>query len=347
MKIIIIFCTFLTLNGFSQITIDQNDMQASGDTIYYGVSNAQGFDPAQTGTDYIWDFSNLSALTHRSDTILTVFQTPAVYNVVFNPIIANQAYINQTPPTFGNGLTVTEYYDFYKKSSSYYRKAGFGAMINSVPTPVKYDNPEIFYSFPLNYNYQDSSVSNFGLTVPSFGYFGQTINHKYIVDGWGTLTIPYGTFQALRVKTTINITDTIYYDALMYGIKINRPTNYEYYWIAKSLQGHALKITQAGIGYSAEFLDSLSYTTNVQTIGNNIDFKIFPNPANNEITIQTNFNNFPTNISIKDNLGRVVFEKELNNNVSNIDVSNIKSGYYFVEIKNKQSKIVRNISIVH
>lgn len=337
----------ISIGLFSQITVDQNDMQVSGDIVYYGVSNVQGFDPAKTGTSYIWDFSTLLALTHRSDTILTVFQTPSVYNVVFNPLIANQAYINQTPPSFGGGITITDYYDFYKKSSTYYRKAGFGAMINSVPTPVKYDNPEIFYTFPLNYNNQDSSVSSFGITIPGFGYFGQTINHKYLVDGWGTLSIHYGTFPVLRIKATINITDTIYYDAYSFGTTINRPTSYEYYWIAKNLQGHALKITQQGMGYSAEFLDSLTYSNNVQFIENDFDVKIFPNPANSEITIQNNFKNFPVNISIKDNLGRVVFENEINTNVSKIDASDIKPGYYFVEIKNKQSKMVRNISIVH
>jgi len=344
-----IFCLVLLLSGFkinAQIAVDQNDMPSSGDTIYYGISAVPLFDPAQTDTNYIWDFSNLVVITHRSDTFLTVFQTPAVYNIVFNPLVANLAYINQNPPTFGVGITITEYYDFLKKSSSYYHKAGFGAMINGVPTPVKYDNPEIYYSFPLNYNNQDSSVSSFGMTIPGYGYFGQTIKHQYIVDGWGTLIIHYGTFQVLRVKATINITDTVYLDTIGYGYTINRPTSYEYYWIAKNLQGQALKISQTGISYSAEFLDSLAYS-NVSSNYFNEDIKVFPNPANTEITVHNISEKFPVMVTITDNFGKCVFKKEINQNFVNIDVSEIPSGFYLLKINSAQNSKVKKLVLIH
>jgi len=338
--ITIIIFTILFANAYSQITVDQNDMQATGDTIFYGVSNVQGFDPLLTGTNYNWDFTNLNTISNRADTILSVFQTPVAYNVVFNPLIANQAYINQTPPSFGNGITVTDYYDFYKKSSTYYRKAGFGAVINGVPTPVKYDNPEIYYTFPLNYLNSDSSTSSFGMSIPSYGYFGQTINHKFLVDGWGTLAIRYGTFQVLRVKATIDISDTIYYDNLMYGIRFNRPTSYEYYWIAKNLQGHALKISQAGMGYSAEYLDSLSYF-GVSEQKLNDDFLIYPNPVIDVITIYNN--NFTSNTQIKifDNFGRVVYSNKLNNKLNQINLLALKQGIYHINIVNNNTLFVK------
>lgn len=342
-KLLTLPLLFYSFIVYTQITVDQNDMPSSGDTIYYGVSGIPGFDPNQTGTAQTWDFSFLIPVTHRSDTILTVFQTPAVYNVVFNPLIANQAYINQTPPSFGGGITISEYYDFFKKSSTYYRKAGFGAMINSVPTPVKYDNPEIHYTFPLNYGTTDSSASSFGITIPGYGYFGQTINHKFFADGWGTLIIPYGTFNTLRVKATINITDTIFSEALQMGTTITRPTSYEYYWIAKNLDGHAIKVTQNGMAYSAEYLDSLSYTG--VNNNNNIAINIFPVPASDYLYVTNNNFDF-TEITVFDITGKTVISQQSNLKFVKIPVNSLKEGVYVLKAETSTGALYRRFSII-
>lgn len=345
MKRLLLFFGIIPQILFSQITVDQNDMPASGDTIYYGISNVPGFNPSETGISYFWDFSALSALSHRSDTFLTVYQTPAVYNVIFNPLVANLACINQTPPALGSGLTITDYYDFFKKNSSYYQKVGFGAKINNIPTPVKYDNPEIYYSFPLNYGNSDSSVSSFNLSVPGFGYFGQTINRKYIVDGWGTLTVPFGTFNVLRVKTTINVTDTLYLDTLMFGYTINRPTSNEYYWIANSLQGHVLKISQNGMVYSAEFLDSLN--TSVKTHDVTSSVEIFPCPATSVVSIITPFSGQRTDITVYDIFGKQFKHNTVYNSSYQLGVSELPSGIYFVEIRSESENVTKKLSVIH
>ncbi|NMC99893.1 MAG: hypothetical protein GYA62_09245 [Bacteroidales bacterium] len=161
-KLFFIFSFCISIRAFAQITITQYDLPTVNDTIFYKTGNINNFDPNLTGANTTWDFSQLSLNNQRSDTIIPVTSTPIVYNVVFNFTIANLAFINQSPPQMGGGLTVSDYYDFYKKSSTYYRKAGFGATINGVQTPVKYDNPELFFKLPLTFGTSDSSISSYG-----------------------------------------------------------------------------------------------------------------------------------------------------------------------------------------
>ncbi len=66
-------------------------------------------------------------------------------------------------------------------------------------------------------------------------------------------------------------------------------------------------------------------------------FRVFPNPASNIITIESeNFKG--SSIMLCDITGRIVFEKKeaFNKKTNTIDVSRFKRGVYFLEMKNKQ-----------
>ena len=332
-----------TQNIVAQITVGQNDMPSAGDTIYYGTSNVSNFDPLLTGPSYTWDYSNFNALTHRADTFLTIAQTPIVYNVVFNLLIANLACINQSPPSLGVGITVSDYYDFLKKSSSGYKKIGFGASINGINTPVKYDSPELYYTFPLHYNDVDSSTSSYGMTIPTYGYYGQTIKRKYLVDGWGTLIIPYGTFPVLRVKVTLNVSDTIFFENFQFGQNITRPVSYEYYWIANNLNGHALKISKNGMLNTAEYLDSLTYT-NVNISHLEPEVKMYPSPATDKVFFDLDGTEY--NISINNLMGEMVFHAKTSDKLFAIKTEQFPVGLYIVEVQNKLHRYTMKLVVI-
>jgi|YNPMSStandDraft_2_1061718.scaffolds.fasta_scaffold03346_4 hypothetical protein len=332
-----IVCTFSI--AFGQISVTQNHLPTVNDTIHYKTGTFINFDPNANGTNYTWDFSQVNVSNVRADTIISVTQTPIVYNIVFNILIANQAYINQTPPSLGVGLTVSEYYDFFKKATNYYRKAGFGATINGVQTPVKYDQPELFFKLPLTYGTSDSSISKYGLPIPGYGYYGQTIVRKHIADGWGTLITPFGTYSAIRVKQTINITDTIFIDSLNFGYNIVRPTSYEYYWLTNSnIRAFAAKVYRNGMFYHADFyFDPL---TSISSNYNNIDINVFPNPVSNWLIIENPFN--IAEIQLNNLLGQCVLSEYINLGQHNINVENIPEGCYILKLKtNNHSKILK------
>src|SRR5690606_5635164 len=81
------------------------------------------------------------------------------------------------------------------------------------------------------------------------------------------------------------------------------------------------------------------------TIGINeeekFDIIIYPNPANNYLTIDGNqIQNL--SISLYDITGRILFTNTFDNKII-IDISKFTSGIYFVEVGKKDSKLVQKI----
>lgn len=72
--------------------------------------------------------------------------------------------------------------------------------------------------------------------------------------------------------------------------------------------------------------------------------KIFPNPTKDNFTISAQFNLI--NVEIFNVLGQKVFQKELNNEVEDINISELSSGNYFVKIKNAATLEVSTIRII-
>jgi len=339
--LILLILLFFFIHGNTQITITQSDLPTVNDTIYYKLGVINNFDPNITGVNATWDFSQISLNNQRADTIIPVTSTPVVYNVVFNFTVANLAFINQAPPSMGVGITVSDYYDFYKKSSTYYRKAGFGATINGVQTPVRYDNPELYYKLPLTYGTTDSSVSSYGLTIPSYGYYGQTIDRKHIADGWGTLITPFGTYNAIRVKETVNITDTIFSESMNFGYTIHRPVSYEYYWLANGMKGHVAKITKNGPSNVIEVRYEPQLAVSSLTIA---DIQVFPNPAAHELFI----NNMPEgikNIVLINTLGQVISCNQIKESTLTLNIGSLPNGLYLVEIKTSKGCFKKTIVV--
>jgi uncharacterized repeat protein (TIGR01451 family) len=84
-----------------------------------------------------------------------------------------------------------------------------------------------------------------------------------------------------------------------------------------------------------------SHTVNQHSIILNTDkqvdyekntIKIYPNPTAGILQIEQKDNN-ALNIKIYDNLGRLVLQKQSNSSISNLDISNLTDGIYFIAIK--------------
>ncbi len=68
--------------------------------------------------------------------------------------------------------------------------------------------------------------------------------------------------------------------------------------------------------------------------------KVFPNPAQNELSVSGIEE--PSTISVHDINGKLFFQRNVNSEITTIDVSNIPVGLYFLEIDNKlQKQIVK------
>jgi hypothetical protein len=75
---------------------------------------------------------------------------------------------------------------------------------------------------------------------------------------------------------------------------------------------------------------------------NDVDIKIFPNPATNEIIVIGDLAN-STKLILTDNIGRIVstINIDKNNNTHKIDIKNLSKGIYFISIDN--NKIIKKV----
>ncbi len=346
---------------FAQITVATTDLPTSASKIRLSTATTVGsINYAATGANYNWDFSTLVATSQTIDTFVAVTATSIYYYPSFITS-ANQA---EKQPNVNLGImTLSNEYNFYKNATASYAMIGYGAQFSVIPVPIplKYDNPDVMYKFPLNYNNTDSSVSKGSVSLPTLGYFGEKKNRKNLVDGWGTLTTPYGTFQVLRVKSVINVTDSLHLDTIMtFPINITRAIT-EYKWIAKNIGYPLLTITEtstAGLPATKTYVyvDSLRQFAGIEPIKDisKTELKLYPNPAKDQITIEYNLNTTAeVDISVYDLTGKKVktlLKKEQNRGSYELPVNLLSDGFnkgiYFIKLNVDNNTIVKKLVVM-
>jgi len=284
------FFILITFRGHAQITIDQSDMPGSGDTIRKSSAlNINQYDFEQTGEGFTWDFSELQPISQTVDTFVNAIETPIFYWPFFLTISNLASPVRDSP---FEQLPLNDMFNFFKNSSADFRDVGFAATIFGIPLPFKFDNPDILYDFPLNYTNTDSSHSGFQFSIPDIGYIMVDRNRTNTVDGWGTLVTPYGTFEALRLRSDVREYDSLFLDSLNLGIPINLAYT-EYKWLAKGQKIPLLKVTENMLGPVIEYIDTIRDITigidEEPSSGRQV-FNIYPNPANKWINIELNSN---------------------------------------------------------
>jgi hypothetical protein len=114
-------------------------------------------------------------------------------------------------------------------------------------------------------------------------------------------------------------------------------------WSGPGVTGSSLSPTAAGVGLHAaiysysdangcEGIASINVQVNAcvgfveNTLGNCVS--VYPNPALNEINIQSKFNSINSNYFIYDQFGRVVLNGKILNTVTRVDLEKLSSGLY-------------------
>lgn len=283
--VIILFLVGLTSKA--QVTIVNTDLQNANDT--FRVSNGNLFpavDFTTTGPNSLWDFSTLNYSTQDVDSFLPL-PTSITYLLTFG-FGTNSANIVQKSNTFagipGGTLPISNIINLYKKSSTVYKQVGNGATLTGLDIPMAFTNHDIIYHLPLHYNDQDSSNSDGSISIPNTAYFGFNRTRVNHVDGWGTLITPYGTFNALRMRSVVNEFDTLFADTLGFGFGFPQPEVVEYKWLVPGKGIPVLQINTTST-FGVETVSSIRYRDSIRYAGINemvnlSSFNIAPNPAN-------------------------------------------------------------------
>ncbi len=354
------FVSVFLINSLSaQITITSADMPIVNDTIRLSVTNnIQGQNPALTGVNYVWDYSMLTASSQKIDTFFSVTSTPVAYQFFFNNSIlysshkasfATRGQDFVMPPIVPIPLSITEVFNFSKNSTSKFENVGFGSKISGIPSSTRNMPIDIEYVFPLNYNDSNFSSSKFLVSIPTLASYGQSMDRSSVVDGWGSLTTPLGTFNVLRVKSVLAKVDTFYLDTLGFGTNFSRPEEIEYKWLANGKGLPVLKIvTTAGIVTSIQYQDVV--IVGIEEHKNIGDVIVYPNPTNGLVNVMfSTTKSSKLNYTVKDVSGKIILTNTINTQVGNNNLSidftkqNISKGVYFIELSTEKDVITQKI----
>jgi hypothetical protein len=346
MKLLTCLLFIIPIIGFNQITISKNDFPSSGDEYIYSNANTNGIDVSLTGVNVSWDYSQLISVSYDSLTYVTVGSTPFAYqlyfNIPFSPYKADYAIKGNEVNAF-NQVTITDVFDFHKKNNSSIEMVGFGANINGVPASIKYDTIDQLYPLPMTFGTTDSTSAYYLLDIPTLGAYGQHIQRKVEVDGWGEIITPYQTYnQCLRVKTTLYQRDTLKAEQPfpLPGVAFNRPVQTRYEWFASGIGAPVFSVTKQGNTTSnAKYMDV--NTTSIGEATNHFEFTVFPNPVKEVLELSIPFEN--AKIIITDLSGKVVYSGAFK---QQLNLTDLKSGNYIITIVNGEktaSKVIQKL----
>ena len=211
------------------------------------------------------------------------------------------------------------------------------ASISGTEVPFKMDTIETRYKFPLNYGdvYNSRGYLNLDMNPIYNGIWRQYRQRSSIVDGWGSITTPYGTFDALRIDHFITEIDSLMIEVgIPIWVELPIPDSHQYEWIAAGEKEPILRITTSDV-LGNQTVTAIEYrdinSTGIDELRNEIS--IFPNPSSELIHI-TNIQ-FNSEYSIFSVDGKLVQVGEITILNNGIDVSALADGMYSFVLKSE------------
>jgi hypothetical protein len=352
-----------TLQLIAQITITRNDMPNPLDTVYMGITNnLHGVDATLAGANYNWDFAALTSTNTRLDTFVAVSSAPFAYQLYFNNQITKNSSdvaqkIDDLPLPALSPIQITKVYGFYKNPNKpaipiinpnperLYAQTGFGATVNNIPTSVAFDpqfDMDVWYKFPMNYGNQDSCYSTWKIDLPNVALLEERRHRTNVVDGWGTVTTPLGTFNCLRVKSVSEVEDSLKFKsgpgAALPGIKTIQYVT-EFKWLALGKKEPVLKVsynslTKGVLGALTlvEYQKLNPNSNSLSSINAINGLKAYYDNASNSIYInnQTNKN---TMLNVYNVEGKLMLNKTIPLGTQIIVLNNLTKGMYIAKLE--------------
>ena len=353
----------MSVNAFSQITVTDSDLIDVGDVLYEAVDSVSGstIQIGSSGANQTWDFSMLEENEVNSIEYLDPTSTPFGFMHPTANICTNE---------YGE-------YQYFNKSSSSVQIVGFDDQqalnpLTVLPLPLTY--PMQFSTGPIlvineteeNPFFPDSiaPLLTFGAahTADSIK-FEVVVENNFVVDGYGDVILPMGSFSALRVAVTstntqnmfIYCTDTLsgiasgWYPVPQQIFPSSGETEIDYFyqwWSNDASAGFTLvNIDVDEYGYN-DGDGKVQFLTNNPTFieeNNDLEVSVFPIPAIDKLNIDTHYDEF-VNLEVLDAAGRLVLKKDFLKATS-IDLSDFAQGFYSVNFITTKGRLTKNILV--
>ncbi|TNE55649.1 MAG: T9SS type A sorting domain-containing protein [Bacteroidetes bacterium] len=335
----------------AQITINSIDLANLGDTVRLSIAPADQLDFLSTGPDMNWDFSQLGLDSQVVNDYRPVSETNAFFIQPYFGASADEAHQASYYRRIeglggldtGTGISIDQLSMFSKLTNDAQTTVGYSASFSGIPVAIPSDSIETVYDLPLSYEKSWSGKGFSQLDLSAFNFaFKQFRTRESVVDGWGNITTPYGSFEVLRVKHIITEIDSVLVELdsitgpQWYGFET--PLTREYEWIAKTEKEPILKIITSEFVMGVESVSAISYrdtareTPQVGLKENAISANalIYPNPNQGKLHIESpiNFKQFEV-YSLQ---GKKLISGSLDGSFQEIITEKLSEGSYVLKL---------------
>lgn len=346
-KLLLGLCTVPAF-AFGQITLDENSFLEANDQLVLSTSLDFDIDYLSTGANFTWDFSSLTPSGQRYTDCRPMSDVSFLSNLLFGPTAAIAYRASYFAPTTDIPLdqitsvlpiTLEEISQFTKNTPTAINSVGYEFIINGQGVPAKSDTIETRYPLPLTYGDSYTSRGYTDLNMNPI-YDAKWIQHRYresVVDGWGSITTPYGTFDVLRINHRILETDSLYitFDTLATWIGIPVPEAHEYEWRSLTEKEAILRVRTSVI-LGTEQVTGIEYRDEYNGLGvaeQEVTATLFPNPATDQLTVLASGD--IVSLKVIDQRGQMVEipTVQLNGKQGTVNVSELAAGMYHVVVQ--------------
>lgn len=281
----LILVIYILVSGYganAQITIGDGHRINIGDSFRVRSVDTTGISEGNSGVNNVWNFSNITTIGLPTDISYIDPQNAPGSNLFPNATLAQKvdesySYVKQVAGDFfnmgnymeGTGMTI---YQDLQKSFQY---------------PFAYNN-----TFTDSYR---STTNGEGFVIHSSGTVTTT------ADAWGTIILPSGSYNALRIKSVTNNIDSMFFSG---NVMVNTSINTGYSWYISNLKVPAFSIVYLQGSFfnlkSASVADLTSTGIN-DPVGLAESFELgqnYPNPFNPSTKIEFSLSK-PGAVSLK------------------------------------------------
>ncbi len=346
----------LPLFAQAQITYPQSALPVPGDVIWRSTADTLvGIDPALSGTNYSWDYSQVSALVQQKDTFVAFSSVTLFLRLLF-PQNTNLVRFIETPDSLA-GVSLANGYEFFHKSAGAFRQYGFGSTFSGLPIALVNQPADTLFKLPMTYGDSGDGYTEASVSIPGLAYYRQRRTRQYEVDGWGTVMTPHGSFASLRLKTTISGEDSISVSDTLINFSGPTPTQRTYQWWAVEESAPVLEIsTLVNDSSNTEIVTQVAFVDTFrpdlvilsvpkpqsQTVG------IFPNPASNQTRISAPGSGaLQGQMEIMSLDGRVVQRLTVNDVATDLDVWGLPDGVYLIRLTRSSGVFQGKLVVKH
>lgn len=337
----------LILNGFlsfgqSPITLGNTNMPGSGDTLRYtNIQLSSLGNYTQTGVNFNWNFGSVISTTSGVRNFKNAAQTP-----YFFFFLSTNEYGEKIADTVGAGpLVFTNEYNYYKKQTSpnAFIADGSALTASSIPLPSYYSDKDELYNFPMSYPKYDSTSFKFSTLATTLipVRYSKTGFRATKVDGWGTVTTPYGTDACLRLITTQYSMDSVKLSIGPISIPFGFPNVVRsYQWMTLTSKIPFFEVTGNVIAGSfsvtqARYRGFKTPTQNdvgLNELNESAVVQLYPNPVNDKLSMNLTGNG-TIQVILYDAQGKLIRSEKTETNADHyiLDVSALEGGIYFIK----------------